>query len=174
VEIPVDGLRINVGCGGRRIPGYIGVDAVERSGADLIAPANKIPLGDGCADEVLAVHLVEHLVPWDLHETLQEWFRLLKPGGSLILEMPDLIKCCKNIIDGRMRGGKHPDQLGMWGLFGDDRYQDPYMLHRWSYTFKTLEPKVAAVGFVKIVERPTIFHPAGRDFRDFRLEAKRP
>lgn len=166
-------MKLNIGAGGRRLAGYTGVDVVERPGADIVAPAHQIGLADGVAEEVMAIHLVEHLLPWDLKTALSEWHRLLQQGGLLVLEMPDLIKCCKNIIDGRMKGGKHPDQLGMWGLFGDDRYQDPYMLHRWAYTFKTLAPIVESVGFVKIVERPTLFHPAGRDHRDFRLEARK-
>jgi hypothetical protein len=45
------------------------------------------------------------------------------------------------------------------------------MLHRWGYTFKSLQPIVAAAGFGDIVERPTQWHPAGRELRDFRLEA---
>lgn len=167
-------MKLNIGAGGKRLEGYTGVDAVERPGADIIARADKIPLPDACAEEVLAVHLVEHLLPWELGQTLKEWHRLLAPGGLLVLEMPDLVKCCQNIVDGRMKGGKHPDQLGMWGLFGDDRYEDPYMLHRWGYSFKTLAPKVETAGFFKIVERPTKFHPAGRDHRDFRLEARKP
>lgn len=166
-------VRLNLGCGNKVIEGYIGVDAVQRVGVDIVAPAHKIPLDDGVADEVMAIHLVEHILPWELKIALAEWFRLLSPGGLLILELPDLFKCCQNILDGKVKGGKHPDQLGMWGLFGDDRYEDPFMLHRWGYTFKTLAPKVKEAGFREIVERPTKYHPAGRAHRDFRLEARK-
>jgi predicted SAM-dependent methyltransferase len=166
-------MRLNIGCGGRRLPGYTGVDAVERPAADIIAPAHKVPLADGVAEEVLAVHLVEHILPWELKAALAEWHRLLRPRGLLVLELPDLLKCCRNILDGRAKGGKHPDQLGMWGLFGDNRYEDPYMLHRWAYTFSTLAPIVEEAGFTSIVERTTQFHPAGREHRDFRLEARK-
>lgn len=167
-------LRINLGCGGRRLPGYVGVDAVERPAADIVAAADKLPFGDNQAEEVMAIHLAEHLLPWDLPVALAEWFRVMKPGGRLVLELPDLMKCCRNILDGVMKGGKHPDQLGMWGLFGDSRLKDRWMLHSWSYTFKTLEPLVKEAGFVKITEHRTVFHPAGRDVRDFRLEAVKP
>lgn len=166
-------MKLNIGAGSRRLDGYTGVDAVERPAADIIAPAHAIPLDDGCAEEVLAIHLVEHLLPWDLKTALKEWHRLLMPGGLLVLEMPDLIKCCRNILEGRVPAGKHPNQLGMWGLFGDDRLKDPYMLHRWAYTFKTLAPIVEGVGFRKIVERQTVWHPVGREHRDFRLEARK-
>ena len=164
--------RLNVGCGGRRIAGYTGVDVVKRPGADIIAPADKIPLPDGSCDEVMAIHLVEHVHRWEAEGLLREWFRLLKSGGTLVLEMPDLIKCCYNIINNVK--GKHPDQLGLWGIFGDDRLEDPLMMHKTSWTFNTLEPLVRKVGFVDITEHDTRFHAAGHKVRDFRLEARKP
>lgn len=164
-------MKLNIGCGNRRLPGYTGVDAVNRPAADIVAPAHAIPLADCCADEILGVHIWEHFLHWECDSVLAEWRRLLKPGGALILEMPDLLKCCRNILDGRV--GKKQDQLGMWGLFGDVTLQDVHMLHRWSWTFATIEPFLAERGFVGIVERETQFHPAGRGVRDFRVEACR-
>lgn len=164
-------MKLNIGCGGRRIDGYTGVDAVQRPAADIVARADSIPLPDASVEEIMAIHLVEHVHPWEVPALLREWWRLLKPGGKLVLEMPDLIKCCRNVVEGRMVGGKHPDQLGLWGLFGDDRGQDPFMSHKWAWTFKTLSPLVAAAGFIDAQEKPTQWHPAGRDHRDFRLEA---
>lgn len=164
-------LKLNVGCGGKRIDGYIGIDAVERPGADYVAPAHELPFDDGQAEEVMAIHLVEHLLPWEVPIALTEWHRVLKDGGKLVLEMPDLIKCCRNIVEGRGKNGKHPDQLGMWGLFGDNRLEDSYMLHRWAWTFETLHPLVAKAGFRMIKEVQTMWHPVGRFERDFRLEA---
>lgn len=167
-------IRLNIGAGGKRYPGWIGVDAVERSGADVIAMADNLPFEDCTVDEVMAIHVLEHIVPWDVQATLAEWFRVLKPGSKIILEMPDIIKCCQNIIDGVVKGGKHPDQLGYWGAFGDPRLRDVFMLHRWGYTFKTLKPMMEEAGFIKVKEFETQFHPAGRRVRDFRLEAIKP
>lgn len=167
-------MKLNIGCGGKRLPGYTGVDAVERDGADIVAMADAVPLPDGCAEEVMAIHLVEHVHPWQVPDLLREWHRLLAPGGLLVLEMPDLVKCCQNIVEGFTYAGKHPDQSGLWGLYGDPRESDPYMSHKWAHTFKSIRPLVAAAGFHDIVERPTKFHPVGRARRDFRLEARKP
>lgn len=167
-------MRLNIGAGGRRLPGYTGVDVVPRPGADIIAPANKVPLEDGVAEEILAIHLVEHVHLWEAPGLLKEWFRLMAPGGLLVLELPDIVKCCRNIAENYTMAGKHPDQAGLWGMYGDPREKDPFMGHKWGYTFKTLSPMVAEAGFIKIVERPTQWHPVGRDRRDFRLEARKP
>lgn len=164
-------MRLNIGCGNRRLPGYTGIDAVERPAADIVAPADAIPLQDGCADEVMAIHLVEHVFSWEVPALLAEWRRLLKPGGMLVLEMPDALKCARNLIEGRQ--GKKLDQLSMWGLYGDDTLRDPYMMHKAGWWFARLKPVVESAGFTNVVERETVFHPAGRGIRDFRLEARK-
>ena len=53
-------MRLNIGCGEKRLPGYTGVDVVARGAADIVAPAQQIPLANNVADEVLAIHLLEH------------------------------------------------------------------------------------------------------------------
>jgi hypothetical protein len=164
-------IMLNIGCGGRRIPGYKGVDVVPRPAADIVAPCHQIPLADGTVHEIMAIHLIEHMHPWEVPVALAEWWRLLEPRGRLVLELPDLIKCCQNVISGKMVGGKDPDQLGMWGLYGDPRGLDPFMAHKWGWTFATLAPVVQAAGFGDLKERPTQYHPAGREHRDFRLQA---
>jgi hypothetical protein len=166
-------VKLNVGCGDRRLPGYIGVDAVPRSAADILAPAHDIPMPDGCASELLAVHVVEHVYAWAVPALLAEWRRLLQPGGLLVLEMPDAMKCARNLIEGRS-GKKSPDQLHLWGLYGDDTLRDPFMMHKAGWWFARLAPVVRATGFFDVSEHETVFHPAGRGVRDFRLEARKP
>lgn len=162
-------MRLNVGCGGKRMPGYTGVDAVARPAADIVAPAWSIPLADQSVDEIIAVHLWEHFYRWQCDEVINEWRRLLIPGGRLILELPDLWKACRNVVEAV--GGKHPDQLSMWGLYGDPRGKDEFMAHRWGWTPASLSEFLTAAGFKDIEERPTQFHRAGKDLRDMRIEA---
>lgn len=165
--------RLNVGCGGRRLPGYTGVDAVPRPAADIVAPAHKIPLADASIDEIMAIHLFEHFPRWECDGVIAEWRRLLRPGGVLTLELPNLQKCCENILSGRMEGGKHPDQLSYWGIFGDPRQGDDWMSHRWGWTPESMKAFLAEHGFVKIREEQTQHHPAGREHRDMRITARR-
>ena len=168
-------VRLNVGCGRHVLDGWTNVD-VQRSprakrDPEIFSDARSIPLPDECADELMAIHVFEHFYRWEAEDVLAEWRRLLKPSGKLILELPDLEKCCRNVIDGGMKGGKDQDQLGMWGLYGDPRERDPYMIHRWAWTPRTLGDLLAANGFRAIKERPTEWHPAGRAHRDMRIEA---
>lgn len=167
-------VKLNIGAGGRRLPGYLGVDAVPRPAADIVAKADKIPLPDGCAEEIIGLHIFEHFYRWECDEVIKEWKRLLMPGGRLILELPNMIKCCENIISGRHNAGKHPDQLGMWGCWGDPRDRDPFMNHKWGWSPESLSQFLSDYGFTKIREVPTQWHPAGRMHRDMRIECELP
>lgn len=167
-------MKLNIGCGGRRIEGYTGIDAVARPAADIVAPAHNIPLPDGCADIIFACHLWEHFYLWECPKVITEWKRLLKPGGKLILELPNLRKCCENLLNGRMVGGKDPNQLSYWGLFGDPRTNDPFMHHKWGWTPQTLTAFLTDHGFTKIHEEPTQYHPAGKEHRDMRIVSRKP
>lgn len=167
-------VKLNIGAGGRRLPGYLGVDAVPRPAADIVAKADKIPLPDGCVEEIIALHLFEHFYRWECDDVIKEWKRLLKPGGRLILELPNLIKCCENLLSGRVEGGKHPDQLSYFGLYGDPRQKDAFMSHRFGWTPETLKQFLSDYGFIKIKEAPTQWHPAGRTHRDMRIECVVP
>lgn len=174
MEIPVEApsLKLNIGCGDRRLPGYTGIDAVQRKATDIIANAWEIPLPDESATEILAVHIWEHFYLWECPRVITEWRRLLTPGGLLVLELPDLVKCCRNVLEGRV-GKTHKDQMTMWGLYGDPTTSDPFMTHRWGWSPKTLKEFLIQHGFSSVKETRTQFHRAGADLRDMRLEARK-
>lgn len=169
-------MKLNVCCGKRVMDGWTNIDVVRAPDAprdpevlcDVVA---GIPLQDACASVVMCVHGFEHFYRWHAEQVLDDWYRLLKPGGLLILELPDLVKCCQNYIDGKMRGGKDPDQLARWGIYGDPRTNDPFMNHRWGYSPAELSAILQRHGFKEVKELPTQHHPAGRKHRDMRLEA---
>lgn len=164
--------RVNVGCGKRILPGFLNVDAVNRPGVDHVCPAHALPIPDASATLVMAIHVVEHVYPWEVPTLLAEWARVLAPDGQLVLEMPDVLKAARNLAEG-LRIGKHPDQAHMWAIYGDDTLCDPWMMHKSGWWFTRLQPLVEAAGFVSVTEHDTVYHPAGRVVRDFRLEAVR-
>jgi SAM-dependent methyltransferase len=174
-------MKIHMGCGARYWDGYINIDIQPPEGGkvDIQADLRKIPLDDGVADEIQAIHVFEHFYYWEAEEVLQEWRRLLKPGGYLIMELPDMLKCCQNFVQ-QAKGfhvgkqGKNPDQLTYWGLYGDPRPKNPFMCHRWGWTPQTLSAFLTERGFkVTNANLPTIFHSVGRGVRDMRVEAVR-
>ena len=173
-------MKINVPSGRHVLDGWVNVDIVVsdhpkcKGPPQILADMRSIPLPDECADEVMSIHGIEHLLPWHADEALKEWYRLLKSGGLLVIECPDLMKCCKNIVEGYTVPGKHPDQFGMWGLFGDNRLQDEFMMHRFAYTPQTLGAKLHAVGYQSIQSETPQWHNSGKSRRDMRITARKP
>lgn len=166
-------MKLNIGCGLRTLAGWVNADAVEREGVDLVCLATDIPLNENSVSEVMAIHLLEHLYPWEGDVALGEFMRVLRPGGVLALELPDFIKCCSNIAN-HVKHEKHPDMLGLYGLFGDPRHKDPHMIHKWGYTPQTLSAMLRSHGFENIRQETPIYHAAGRLLRDMRIVCNKP
>lgn len=150
-------LRLNLGSGGKTVEGFTNVDVA--GDPDIVADVRCIPLPDDTVDEAMAIHVLEHLSRWDAPKALAEWHRVLKPGGRLIVEVPDLLKCCAAIIAGLS------DRMGLWGLFGDPVYQSELMIHRWAYTPDELIAEFRAAGFRKVRLYNAQFHKPQRDMR---------
>jgi predicted SAM-dependent methyltransferase len=49
-----------------------------------------IPLPDGSVDTIFSSNALEHISKFAIIPTLQEWHRLLKPGGRMQIVVPDL------------------------------------------------------------------------------------
>ena len=82
-------IIVNLGCSGSRIPGSIGVDVIPRDGTvDIVHNLNKYPypFKENYADEIHLYHVLEHLD--DSIKTIEEIYRILKPGGILYLRVP--------------------------------------------------------------------------------------
>lgn len=76
--------RLNIGGGSRPIPGYLTVD---RMFGDEACP---LPHEDGSMCEVYASHVLEHFGWAEYEDVLREWVRVLKPGGTLKISVPDV------------------------------------------------------------------------------------
>ena len=89
-----NGLGIDLGCGGDKVvEGCIGFDmpipytSVGNDAIDVKGDARKLPYSENYFDFVYSSHLLEDF-PNTL-EILREWYRVLKPGGHLILYLPN-------------------------------------------------------------------------------------
>lgn len=89
-------MRLDIGCGRSPLPNCTTVDLYWA--ADIHATMWDIPLPAECAEFINCSQALEHVGKYDVVPTLREWKRLLKPGGTINLEVPDLIWCCKNFI----------------------------------------------------------------------------
>jgi predicted SAM-dependent methyltransferase len=168
-------IKLNLGAGAQRIPGFTSVDMANNWTSippDVVADVtDRLPFPDDHADEVHAYHVFEHILRWKVEDTLKEWIRVLKPGGLLVLEMPCLDKVLDAFVWYSQQGKPAPVHLTMWGLFGDPRYKNEAMLHRWCYSAAELRDLLAYAGQEEITEAEPQTH---QPVRDMRFESRKP
>lgn len=159
-------IRVHVGCGDKYLPGAINCDRHDLYHPDVVCEAFPLPFPTDYADELWAIHLLEHLKRVDASSALYDWYRVLKPGGLLILELPSLNKIAQNIVNGEKNM-----RLTVLGIFGDPRDGKPDMMHQWCWSTDELTETLANVGFQAITFMDPIFHKVERDMR---CEARKP
>jgi GT2 family glycosyltransferase len=101
-------IKLNFGSGGIEIPGYVSIDKYDkRAYIRLDALECKSIIPNDSVDEIIAIHLIEHLSPYRISELFDVWKNMLKPGGKLILEMPDIEQTCKAFTNSTSRDEKY-------------------------------------------------------------------
>ncbi|PSP72828.1 hypothetical protein BRC86_11410 [Halobacteriales archaeon QS_3_64_16] len=76
-------LLLDVGGGRNPEPEHLNVDLRSIPEVDIIAAADELPISDETIDRVHVNSLVPHLN--DYNRAFEEWSRVLKPGGDLIV-----------------------------------------------------------------------------------------
>lgn len=116
-------MRLNLGCSDDHKSGWVNVDRVEP--ADVVVDLRTPwPWEDSSVEAIYAHDVFEHLASktW----TLNESWRVLRPGGHLDLAVP-----CVMLGDGRVNPGAFadPTHASFWTM--DDRY---YFCEEWNHS----------------------------------------
>ena len=118
----------------------------------------ELPFGDDSLNEILAVHVLEHVGHRIIEKTLNEWRRVLKPGGILNVTVPDLKYLVKNLERAQresevaFRDGsvlaeeslRKEMDLTVY-IFGGQAHSDD--VHRFGYSEMCLRRKLTMSGF---------------------------
>lgn len=86
-------IKYNFGCGPKHKKDFINVDALNwENTPDVLWDLTKVPYtfaADESADEIVCIEVLEHLSFKDTMKVLNEWKRILRPGGKLTIQVPD-------------------------------------------------------------------------------------
>lgn len=87
----MSGLRLNLGSGQRPFgAGWTNVDCQAKWQPDVIAQCEALPFADESAEICVLHHVLEHYGCGEGLGALREAYRVLKPGGSLLVMVPDM------------------------------------------------------------------------------------
>lgn len=95
----------------------------------------------------------------------------MRPGGKLIIELPNLQRILSHIFI-RMKKGEPPSPAFSWlPMWGDPAFKDPAMMHKWGYFPIDVEKRLSEAGFVDIAHEEAKYH---FPIRDMRVTARKP
>jgi predicted SAM-dependent methyltransferase len=142
-------LRLHLGCGQRRLDGFINIDVNPSSATDYVADVARLPCRDNSVERIESYHMIEHIPLQAVTRLLEEWRRVLRPDGSLVIECPDVDQIMREYLDGR--------EERLVGVFGHQRF--PGDTHLWGYNESRLRRLLQSVGFASVVsEEPRDYH----------------
>lgn len=141
-------MKVNVGSGSKSIVGYVNVD-IQSKAADLHADCKALPFSNNSLDEIISFHLIEHMDRRDAEVAISHWYKLLKSGGRVIIECPDIKEVVRRYLAG--------DEEMLFSVYGRNRYA--YDIHLWGYSKDSLSTLLMKIGFNDIkVAAGTDYH----------------
>lgn len=116
---------LEIGPGAKRLKGFETLNVIAGLEVDYALDASdKLPFKSKSFDLIHASHVLEH-IPWHrLRQTVNEWTRILKPGGSIEIWVPDGFKLCHFFcdLDNKINNNAWHDGWNLNGLI-----DDPYL-----------------------------------------------
>jgi predicted SAM-dependent methyltransferase len=136
-------IRVNAGSGQRcfdRTQGWINLDSQPKRHLsvgddqypDMIADMRHMPFPDGSVDMVVSHHTIEHLGCGEADAFIKEAWRVLRPGGSLIVAIPDIKALARRWLLGQIT-----DWIFIINMMGAYQGEEADR-HRWHYTWESL------------------------------------
>ncbi|WP_206679539.1 class I SAM-dependent methyltransferase [Vreelandella salicampi] len=160
---------LNVGCGSagpERLPEcfqqddwqQIRLDINPAVKPDIIADLTDLSaVQTGSIDAVYSSHNIEHLY---LHETtvaLQEMHRVIRPGGFLLITLPDLQQVAKLIAQGKLSEEIYRSPVGpitpldmLYGHQASVERGNTYMAHKCGFDKHSLSTALLNAGFHEV------------------------
>jgi SAM-dependent methyltransferase len=97
-------ILLNLGAGGHTAPSDVLGSMTEvkvdiRPPADVVADIRSLPFADEYADAVYSSHVIEHFDERELVPMVSEWRRVLKTGGRMHVNCPDVQSAAAFIAD---------------------------------------------------------------------------
>lgn len=151
-------MKLNLGCGKKKWEGFTNVDL---AGADLNCDIRALPLADGVAEEIHAIHVCEHFYLFEIVGVLKDWYRVLKDGGMLVCELP----CWDKVREHIAKGG--PENMTRWALYGqpETHVDGEPALHKYCYSEAEFRRVLEVAGFNRMETQVPKFHVPARDMR---------
>jgi predicted SAM-dependent methyltransferase len=125
---------------------------------DVVASITDMrPIGDASVDAIWSSHNLEHLYAHEVPVALGEFIRVLKPGGFVLITLPDLQQVAEFIVADKLEEAAYQSGAGpitpldcIYGLGRAIATGQTLMAHRTGFTEKTLRNHLQRAGFCDV------------------------
>lgn len=125
---------------------------------DIQASITDMPMvADAAVDAVWSSHNLEHLAPHEVAIALAEFFRVVRPGGFVLVTVPDLQQVAALVAEDKLENPAYISAMGpiapldmLYGLRHALASGNHFMAHRTGYTATTLEGAFTRAGFAPV------------------------
>lgn len=144
---------INLGSGIHTSKEFINIDTLPFPWVHYVNEVQCLQMmADNTADLIYASHLAEHIPRNEVIDALQEWYRVLKPGGVLRIGVPDFDALIK--IYSLSENNVHSIENQLLGQ--ECPYDDHHTI--WNYAFAEEVLKKAGFSHVRMWDPETADH----------------
>jgi predicted SAM-dependent methyltransferase len=116
--------------------------------ADTKCDAKDLKFNDNTVDYIYNSHNLEHFNFKEAFDVLKEWKRVLKVGGKLMVETPDMLSSCKKFVE-----ASEQERIGLLAHFFSEPWIDGQW-HKFLYTEAQLFWTLEKCGFRNIKRVP--------------------
>lgn len=155
-------LKLHLGCGWKHFQGYVNVDIWITDATDVICDITKLPWPVNSVSVIESYHVLEHISHKKIRDTLEEWHRVLHPGGILILECPHFDIAVSEYLEG--------NESRLINIFGQQRNHGDS--HLYGYNPSRLIRLLGEIGFGDFTEASPQSSQS-LDEPSFRIECKK-
>jgi predicted SAM-dependent methyltransferase len=152
-------LRLNLGSYDDLREGWVNVDAFLKRGSLTIDLREPMPFPDGSVELAHAEHFLEHVFEDEAQELLNECFRVLRPGGTLSIAVPDAEPLLRAYASGDSEFfDRYAETVPEGHALPTPMGQINYLFrgattHQYAYDEETLRLLIERAGFVDVHRR---------------------
>jgi len=135
-----EGMKLHIGCGKKYLTGYKHLDVINYDHVDFICDARQLNMiADQSVSEIYACHVLEHVERNEVANIIQEWCRVLEPGGVIRIAVPDF----ESIVDEYLENKDLTRFQGL--LYGGQTYD--YNFHHVVFDYTQMKYLLENAGF---------------------------
>lgn len=139
-------IKLNLGCGSDTIEGYDNIDVNPIAGGVIKCQSYaQLPYEPNSVNEIRAIYTLCKIPPIEVADVLRHWYNLLEPGGTISIELPEIVLIANRISFGPVDIGQYQD----W-IFGNNDRKSVFTIDTFKQLVTNLKFVVVEGGFQDI------------------------